>query len=651
MGMLEATPLGAPGNLGLNTQDSPINLAPQFATEALNGVIDEEGRLACRKGFIALGDASSYLGGTPVKNCFQHYLKDGTNDTIYCGNGYILYNKDTPTLIMDYAQGSQVVDVGGAKTGASATGLLNDATVYTASINVDGGGGQAIAVTGSAAQTYTTLLAEINADLTGATAYLYQGNIKVRSDTTGATSTIAITDTNLFSTLTSYVAINSAAAGQTGNNNWQFASLNGYLFGAQSFYDLHGWDESESDYGDPQSLAHSTFTNPNTIMAAYGRLWAADVSGNDYTVYFSVLQDGTDFNGAGSGSLDLTTVFVDGKDSIVALGAHNNRLIIFCQKAVYIYKLPTDLDPAGMTLEDVIVGAGCIARDTVVTAGDDILWLSPVGVQSLKRRVVYDTLPLTDISHYVHQNIINRVVTVADLNEVRGFYYAQGGWYLLTCPQTNTVWVFNMVLKTRGENSQGTDVGSPRVTQWVDESKILGCFTSNPQGQLLCGSTNGMYIYSGYGSTSNKYTFRFTTGWLGLNNPAALKHFKKILVTLRGGSGQTGVVSWSRDFKDTYRYVTFEMGTENAAYEYGVHEYNDLDDVGVLYGGVGPGTVTNPDDFVLSAFYTEGQLVEDKYVQIGSSAKFIRIRVELEIEGDIVSLYNMTVFDTRGKLR
>lgn len=111
--------------------------------------------------------------------------------------------------------GYQVVNVGGAVTGASPTGLANNATTYTASINVDGGAHvRAISIVGSAAQTFTTLVAELNADAGGFfVAAIVAGNLRITSASTGATSTVAITDTNLFSTLTGYTSIAAAVPG------------------------------------------------------------------------------------------------------------------------------------------------------------------------------------------------------------------------------------------------------------------------------------------------------------------------------------------------------------------------------------------------------------------------------------------------------
>jgi hypothetical protein len=639
MGMLEAAALGAPGNLGLNTQDSPIGLSPQFATETYNTIIDEEGRLACRKGFVALGNASAFMNGEPAKVIYQHYLKDGTNDTIFAGNGNICYDENTPKLILDYGCGAQEVNVGGTKTGASTTGLANDATNYTVTVTIDGVA-KYVAVTGSTAQTYTNLLAQINTDLGAAgTAFLFGGNIRIRSATSGASSSVAISADTLFSVLTGYVSIGTAQTPVNNINNWQFATLNGHLFAAVSGYDIHGWDETEVDYGKKVTIAHSTFTNPNTILSAYGRLFAADVSGDDYTVYWSVLENGKDFNGVGAGAIDMTSVFVDGKDSIVSLAAHNNRLMVFCRKSVYIFSLPTtDLDPANMVLEDVIQNNGCIARDSVVSTGDDILWLSSIGVQSLQRRVQYDTLPMTDYSRLIHQTIINRLVTVEDLTMVRGFYFPVGGWYLLCAPTTQTVWVFHMAQRVPEYNT-------PRVTQWNTTTQVLHHFATNPQGQLLCASTDGVWLYNGYGSLSANYPFRLTTGWLPLGDPTALKHFKKVLLTMRGGSGQIGTLWWSKDFKDLWQSVQFTLGQEEAPYEWNEFEYTDPADI------ANPGPPAYPADFVDEGFYTIGNLIDDIYMQIGGSAKFIRFRIEITIEGELVSLYNITTFDTRGKIR
>ena len=115
--------------------------------------------------------------------------------------------------------GTQTVDVGGTKTGASATGLANSAEAYGLLVSLDGAANQQVTVTGSAAQTYTNLVTQINADLTGASCAIVSGNLKFFSSTRGVTSAIALTNSAgtasniLLSALTDFASIKPAVAG------------------------------------------------------------------------------------------------------------------------------------------------------------------------------------------------------------------------------------------------------------------------------------------------------------------------------------------------------------------------------------------------------------------------------------------------------
>lgn len=113
-------------------------------------------------------------------------------------------NNSEPALLLESTAGFATLTFGPLPTGsATGTGLANDATVYTASIDVDApGGAVAVAVTGSAAQTFATLIAELNTDLGGAaTAALVGYDIVITSASTGNASTVVVTDTDLFSSV------------------------------------------------------------------------------------------------------------------------------------------------------------------------------------------------------------------------------------------------------------------------------------------------------------------------------------------------------------------------------------------------------------------------------------------------------------------
>lgn len=104
-----------------------------------------------------------------------------------------------------------------AKSGGDATGLSNDATVYSAIVQLDGGPGQNVDVTGSNAQTFTDLINEINADLVGGSIALIDGTFYLRlsSASTGSSSFVSIVDLGLFNSLTDFRGIRGGVQGES----------------------------------------------------------------------------------------------------------------------------------------------------------------------------------------------------------------------------------------------------------------------------------------------------------------------------------------------------------------------------------------------------------------------------------------------------
>ena len=184
--------------------------------------------------------------------------------------------------------GTQNVSFTISKVAGDPSGLANDSTVYTATINPDAGGAQAIAVVGSEAQTMGTVVDQINQDLTGASAAVIAGGILVTSDTLGASSSIAISDTDLFLTLTNFSAVDAAVPG-TGSGAADFDELPHTSFAINLTKDIYQDDTIRGDRlrqfnihgnrivgGDiAANFAHGGFDSW-LESACYGA-WAADV--------------------------------------------------------------------------------------------------------------------------------------------------------------------------------------------------------------------------------------------------------------------------------------------------------------------------------------------------------------------------------------
>ena len=143
----------------------------------------------------------------------------GTKDILVWDDMDIFDQTNVENLLNRYGvitlgtAGKQVANYSGTVVGGNPTGLLNDATVFTATINVDGSN-NSISVVGSAAQTYTDLVNEINADLgASATATINGTQIDIVSATTGDTSDVTIVDNNLLSNTNNYNSLSKPLAG------------------------------------------------------------------------------------------------------------------------------------------------------------------------------------------------------------------------------------------------------------------------------------------------------------------------------------------------------------------------------------------------------------------------------------------------------
>jgi len=84
---LQSYSVSAPGFYGLNTQDSPLDLASGFASIATNAVIDQYGRIGSRKGYSRVNPSSGNLGANNVGVIHELVQSDGTLTILFAGNG------------------------------------------------------------------------------------------------------------------------------------------------------------------------------------------------------------------------------------------------------------------------------------------------------------------------------------------------------------------------------------------------------------------------------------------------------------------------------------------------------------------------------------------------------------------------------------
>lgn len=504
---LQNISIGAPGFMGLNTQDAPLQQDPSFAAIADNCVIDKEGRIAARKGYsLVSSNGGAVLGSSAGIESIGEFIQyDGTKVVFSTGNNKIF----------------------------TGTSTLTDAT----------------------------------------------GSLTITA------------------------------------NNWSMASLGNkfYLFQighAPLVYDPAG--PALTTIAAHGSVA-GTPPQANIVIAAFGRLWAADVTGNKQTIYFSDSLNGLAWTGGSSGSLDLTTVWPNGFDEIVALAAHNNFLIILGKRNILVYSGATD--PSSMALADTIHNIGCVGRDAVQSTGKDILFLDFSGVRSLARTIQEKSAPIGDISKNVNNDIKSRIR--AETGNIKTVYDGNNAFYLVNFPTVGVVYCFDTQYPLQD--------GSYRTTTWTQMAPK--CFVVTDSDELYLGVGTGIGEYTSFTDNTAAYTLEYFSHPLSFGDSGRLKFLKSVNVTTFNGAGATVVLNWAYDYEGNYRKTAYDLAAF-AAGQYGIAEYNTSD----------------------AEYASSIQLINKQKVSTSGSGSIVAVGLTTDVDGKEIAFQELNIHSLIGRV-
>jgi len=572
---LKSINLVAPAFKGINTEDSPLAQDPSFAEVADNAVIDKRGRIAARKGYSLLTQAT-----------YEYVVVDDTTgfevgETITGGTSGAtatiteVYN-GTVLLIQDTRSGT-----------------------FSASETLTGGT-SATTATYSSTQTGASLgsnpiraIKEFRDDV---------GNIKIFS--VGNNKILGGTTTLVDETPSAYTIT---------SDDWKMVNFNDKIYFFQRGYEPLVYDSTSDVVAKLSTVAGAAGVTSsiygNEVLAAYGRLWTADFALDKSTIYWTDLLIGHDWSGGTSGSIDISKVWPDGFDEIVALAAHNNLLIIFGKRSIVVYG-GADA-PATMSLVDTVAGIGCVGRDTVQYTGSDVLFLSQTGLKSFGRTVQEKSMPLTTLSSTITKDIIQLINEANELYKT--VYHPEENFYLLTFNNQSMTYCFDV---------RGTmENGAYRVTRWP--GTVFKCYESRDNGDLLIGSVSGLGRYTGYQDNGSSYPFKYFSPELSFGDPSRLKFLKKIRPTIVGGSGLNILFKWDYDFGSAYNSAFITLSSQATA-EFGVDEYN----VGQFSSGI---------------------LTSKEAINTNGSGNTLSIGLEADINGGQLSLQEINILALVGK--
>ena len=398
-------------------------------------------------------------------------------------------------------------------------------------------------------------------------------------------------------------------------DNWKMVNFNDKIYFFQRGYEPLVYDNAGGSV-----VKLSTVTGAagvasamygNEVLSAYGRLWTADFTADKSTIYWSDLLIGHDWSGGTSGSIDISKVWPDGYDEIVALAAHNGLLIIFGQHSIVVYQGAET--PASMALADTVAGVGCVDRDTIQHTGTDVLFLSHTGLRSFGRTIQQKSMPLSTLSKTITKDLIN---LIQDENSFyRTVYSPEENFYLLTFVGQSTTYCFDL----RG----ALEDGSLRVTRWP--SSVFSAYERLQNGKLYVGSDQGISEYKGYQDNGESFRFKYYSPSLTFGDASKLKFIKKIKPTIIGASGEVASIKFAYDFDETYRSVAFNVPSAGAGAEFNVAKFN-IDE----YSG------------------TTQQVVRKALNATGSGSTVV-VGLEADIDGNALSLQEINILALIGK--
>lgn len=354
-------------------------------------------------------------------------------------------------------------------------------------------------------------------------------------------------------------------------NNWKFQNFNGNVYGLQTSHPLVVWNGS----GNFAAVTASSGSVPdgNEILSAFGRLWGTDSTGQ--VIKYCNLLDAAAWSVAGAGSINVTSIWGTGHDSIVALASYNDLLVVFGSRNIIIFQDGTGsklgLDPVNIRVTDMISGVGCIARDSVQNVnGDDLVFLSASGVQSLKRVIIERSNAIQNISLNI-RDYINATAGSETPGGLRSTYNPSTGFYLLLAPLSSVILCFDTRITL--------DDGSWRSTIW-DNFIPTALLTLKDNLTTYSGKAGQLFQYFGQQDNGIGYTAIYETGWIDLNPEIRdrIKLLKRLECVFANQGGGTLTLKWAYDFADNFSIAQTNIPVGSTA-EWGIAEWG-LDEWG-----------------------------------------------------------------------
>ena len=261
-------------------------------------------------------------------------------------------------------------------------------------------------------------------------------------------------------------------------------------------------------------------TDPKFASAFANHLWLAGDPSEPFNIYFSAPNADTDFdpaNGAGVINIGFT---------VTQLKSFRNQLYVFGQNQI---KRIVGDNYSNFSVENVTNDLGCVAPDTVVEFGGDIIFLGPDGVRPISGTSRIGDVELETVSREIQKTFENYTAN-EDVTKLKALVLRRKSQFRLFFEANTSLSLLAAIRK------------SPTAQSTFEYSQLVGieatAVASGYIGQfefVLHGDTSGKVYKQEEGSSfdTNKIFSVYQTPYYFMGDPEVRKIFYKVKTFLK----------------------------------------------------------------------------------------------------------------------
>jgi hypothetical protein len=339
-------------------------------------------------------------------------------------------------------------------------------------------------------------------------------------------------------------------------------------------------------------------SNPKYVTTFKSHMFMAGASASPNSLYFSAPLDETDFsvaNGAGEINVGFDIVQIKTfRDELYIFGTNNIKKLVGSSVADFqLLQVTNDL--------------GCIASDSVVELGGDLLFIGPDGLRPVAGTDRIGDVNLETISKNV-QSVFNDIVLNQDLDGLSSVIIRQKSQFRMFFAASESQGVIG-ALRQQQSGSIAFEFGQLLgITATCADSGYIGQYEF-----VIHGDSDGKVYRQERGTDfdGNEIFSLFQTPFYHMGDPELRKNFLK-LSTYMKAEGDTDIVLgivYDYEDNDVLNPTNYDITTRGAAAFFNQAEY----DAQAIYDG-------NPSPVVKTSFAGSGTSISIKYVTNDTNA-------------------------------